>query len=165
MSVMGLTLLPLARLSRRLLPNYSAAPSLRLLTTSDSLIMCKPVQMYCHLSWSRVPLETVHHITYLRDYPEWAHNLNELHTSQITATTAHIKFSQFAMSSPVVAWWWIPPMFSTAADHLTTTVVKRDYQRQWSNFICIKFFYSWIPYSSYLPFKRKQLIVSYVLYN
>jgi hypothetical protein len=79
-----------------------------------------PVQVYHHLSRSRVPLETVHHIIYLLDYPEWAHNLNELHTSKITATTAHIKSSQFAMSSPVIAWWGISPMLSRS--HWLATV-------------------------------------------
>jgi hypothetical protein len=39
-------------------------------------------------------------------------SLTELHTPKITVTTAHIKYSQFAMSPPVVAWWWIPKMSS-----------------------------------------------------
>jgi hypothetical protein len=34
-------------------------------------------------------------------------SLIELHTQKITLTTAHIKSSQFAMSSPVTAWLWI----------------------------------------------------------
>jgi hypothetical protein len=39
-------------------------------------------------------------------------SLTELHTPKITATTAHIKSSQGAMSSPVVAWQQIPTMSS-----------------------------------------------------
>jgi hypothetical protein len=31
-------------------------------------------------------------------------SLNELHTPKITLTTAYMKSSQFAMSSPVIAW-------------------------------------------------------------
>jgi hypothetical protein len=34
-------------------------------------------------------------------------SLTELLTPKITVTTAHIKFSQFAMSSRGVTWWWI----------------------------------------------------------
>jgi hypothetical protein len=34
-------------------------------------------------------------------------SLTELHTPKITATTVHIKSSQFTMSSPLVAWWRI----------------------------------------------------------
>jgi hypothetical protein len=41
-------------------------------------------------------------------------SLTELHTPKITVTTAYIKSSQFAMSSPVVAWWQIPTMSSTS---------------------------------------------------
>jgi hypothetical protein len=41
-------------------------------------------------------------------------SLTELHTPKITVTTAHMKSSQFAMSSPVVAWWRIPTMSSAS---------------------------------------------------
>jgi hypothetical protein len=39
-------------------------------------------------------------------------SLTELRTSKITVTAAHIKPSQFAMSSSVVAWWRIPTVSS-----------------------------------------------------
>jgi hypothetical protein len=39
-------------------------------------------------------------------------SLTELHSPEITVTTAHMKFSQFARSSVVVAWRLISTMFS-----------------------------------------------------
>jgi hypothetical protein len=55
-------------------------------------------------------------------------SLTELRTPKITVTTAHMKSSQFAMSSPVIACWWIPTTssasvltFISAGDCLTTS--------------------------------------------
>jgi hypothetical protein len=53
-------------------PTIPAAPSLRPLVLSGSLIRCEPFQVYHHHPRSRVPLDTVYHIIYLGDYLVWA---------------------------------------------------------------------------------------------
>jgi hypothetical protein len=44
-------------------------------------------------------IEHLQNLTTTKDYA-----LTVLHTSQITVTTGHIKFSQFTASPPLVAW-------------------------------------------------------------
>jgi hypothetical protein len=53
-------------------PSAPAAPSLRQLVPSGSLIRCDPVQMYHHQSRCTVPLHPVCHIIYPGDYLVWA---------------------------------------------------------------------------------------------
>jgi hypothetical protein len=49
-------------------------------------------------------------------------SLTQLHIPKITVTTAHIKSSQFAMSSPVIAWWWITAVLLHSHSYWLVTV-------------------------------------------
>jgi hypothetical protein len=53
-------------------PTAVAAPFLRPLVPSSSLIRCEPVQMYPYHPRSRVPLDPIYHVIYPRDYRVWA---------------------------------------------------------------------------------------------
>jgi hypothetical protein len=71
-------------------------------------------------------------------------SLTQLHTPKITVTTAHIKSSQFAISSPVVVWWRIPAIssafvltFLPAGDCLTTNSLLQLSTLSWLSLIVL----------------------------